>query len=374
MESFRWDECFLTGIPDVDSQHRRLVDTINRLSDLLAGTGKNPSVSIESVMEELVDYTRTHFTDEERMMRERGIDARHLEPHAAAHAQFVAELGPMRERAMTSPEAGEQTMKFLIHWLAYHILGTDQSMARQLARIDGGDGPEDAFIAEERERSSSTGPLLRALNGLFQQVYGRNRELSELNRTLEARVAERTAKLSKANAQLEAMAMTDVLTGLPNRRNAMSAFEREWDRAAPEGVGVACLMIDADGFKPVNDTHGHEAGDHVLKELARALRHSVRTDDMVARLGGDEFLVICPRTDLEGSRRLAEKVRESIAAMSVPVGSGRWQGSVSVGFAVRREGMARPEELIKAADDGVYLAKRAGRNCVRTADPSAATE
>ena len=370
MESFRWEECFLTGIGEVDAQHRRLVDTTNRLGDLLAGTGTELVVGTESVMQELVDYTRTHFTDEERLMRAHGIAARHLEPHVAAHAQFVAELGPLRERATESPEAGEQTMKFLIHWLAYHILGTDRSMARQLAAIDGGERPEDAFLAEERERSSSTGPLLRALDGLFQQAYGRNRELSELNRTLEARVAERIEKLSEANARLEAMAMTDALTGLPNRRHAMSAFEREWDRADPEGVGVACAMIDADGFKPVNDAYGHEAGDIVLRELARALSHTVRTDDLVARLGGDEFLLICPRPDLEGARRIAEKVRETVASMRVAVGDGVWRGSVSVGVAARRDGMVRPEDLIKAADDAVYCAKKAGRNRVMTSDPT----
>jgi hemerythrin len=166
------------------------------------------------------------------------------------------------------------------------------------------------------------------------------------------------------------MALTDVLTGLPNRRHVLSALEREWDRITPGEPPVACLMIDADGFKPVNDTHGHGAGDLVLRELARALVHAVRTDDVVARLGGDEFLALSPRTDAEGARRIAEKVRESVASMNVPIGeSGSWRGSVSVGVAARGQEMARPEDLVKEADGAVYRAKSAGRNCVRGPGP-----
>jgi len=369
MELFEWDESFLTGIGAIDSQHRGLVDTINQLGELLAGE-RRVAGSVERLSRALTQYTRTHFEYEERMMRQGGIDPRHLEAHVAAHVQFAAHLGPLSELASTDADARERTMAFLIHWLAHHILGTDKAMARQLAAIEEGRSPAEAFTAEEVDRDASVGPLLRALDGLFQQVYGRNRQLAELNRTLEARVTERTERLTIANRQLEALASTDVLTQLPNRRHAMAAFEREWDRAAPDGQQLACMMIDADEFKPVNDVHGHDAGDLVLRALARALRHAVRTDDLVARLGGDEFLVMCPRTGLRGAHSIAEKVRESVASLRVPVGEGVWQGSVSIGVASRLPGMRRPEDLIAAADDAVYLAKQAGRNCVRSSAPS----
>ena len=126
-------------------------------------------------------------------------------------------------------------------------------------------------------------------------------------------------------------------------------------------------MVDADGFKAVNDRHGHDAGDVVLCTLARELQHGVRTDDVVCRLGGDEFFVICPATDGDGARTVAEHLRETVSALRVAAGAGVWHGSISVGIGSRQPAMGGYEELIKAADQGVYAAKRAGRNCVRTA-------
>jgi hemerythrin len=125
------------------------------------------------------------------------------------------------------------------------------------------------------------------------------------------------------------------------------------------------MMIDADGFKPINDTFGHDAGDVVLRELAQALRDGVRTDDVVCRLGGDEFFILCPRTALADGLNVAEKLRGDIASLRVPAGTGTWHGSISVGVA-ENDDLECPEILLKVADDGVYAAKRGGRNRVAT--------
>jgi hemerythrin len=127
------------------------------------------------------------------------------------------------------------------------------------------------------------------------------------------------------------------------------------------------MMVDADGFKQINDLYGHDAGDEVLRQAARNMRYAVRTDDIVCRLGGDEFFIICPRTPLDGALQLAEKMRAAIAALRIPAGSGEWRGSISVGVAQRLAGMWNIEDLVKAADQGVYAAKGRGRNCVATA-------
>ena len=264
------------------------------------------------------------------------------------------------------PDAAKPLLKFLTYWLAFHILGTDQSMARQVRAIQAGQNPAEAFSAEEVMKEGATEPLLHALNGLFHQVSERNRELLELNRTLEEKVAERTRALSEANHRLEEMALTDVLTGLPNRRHAMSRFTHDWAEAQTNGTPLACMMIDADGFKQINDNYGHDAGDEVLRQLSRNLCYSVRTDDFVCRLGGDEFLIVCPHTSLDGALHAAELMRQAIAALRVSAGNGTWSGSISVGVAVRAPEMRGPEDLLKAADEGVYLAKQNGRNCVRS--------
>lgn len=104
--------------------------------------------------------------------------------------------------------------------------------------------------------------------------------------------------------------MTDALTGLPNRRHALQQLKTLWEESTRSASPLSVMMIDADHFKEVNDTCGHDAGDLVLGELARTLQHAVRTDDLVSRLGGDEFLIICPDTDSSGGRQIAETVRK----------------------------------------------------------------
>ena len=131
------------------------------------------------------------------------------------------------------------------------------------------------------------------------------------------------------------------------------------------------MMIDADGFKGINDSYGHEAGDEVLRQLSLSLKEAVRTDDMVCRLGGDEFLIVCANTPLDGALRTAEKVRSEVANLRVAAGTGAWQGSISVGVAVRQPDMLNIEDLLKTADEGVYIAKRNGRNQVATVCVSA---
>ena len=365
MESFRWDKHFETGLEKVDQQHHALVDLINGFGEALTGPGPVSGAQIELLFEELTGYAQFHFQEEEALMRQFGLDAKYIESHVQLHREFVHEVVQMHEVASDRLKAAEQLFKFLTHWLAFHILGIDQGVARQVRAIAAGQTAANAFTAELRRKEGATEPLLAALNGLFALVSERNRDLMELNRTLEQKVAERTRSLHEANCQLEAASRTDVLTGLPNRRHAMAHFGRLWTSSTERSEPLACLMVDADGFKSINDSYGHDAGDEVLRRLAQALRDATRSDDFVCRLGGDEFLVICPNTALKGAMNVAELLRTVVAQLQVPVaGSGDWRGSISVGVAARTDTMAAPEDLIRAADEGVYLAKRNGRNRV----------
>jgi diguanylate cyclase (GGDEF)-like protein/PAS domain S-box-containing protein len=225
-----------------------------------------------------------------------------------------------------------------------------------------------AFVEDITERKNAETKLQQYRDHLEELVSERNFELVQLNKTLEARVAERTLALTNANQRLDEVANTDMLTGLPNRRYAMHCAASAWDTSIRERTPLACMMIDADGFKVINDTYGHDAGDAVLRALSLQLQHAVRNDDIVCRLGGDEFLVICTGTPLDGAMTLAESVRKEVAALCVRVGKGEWRGSISVGVAARTGTMTALGDLIKAADQGVYVAKRNGRNCVAISD------
>lgn len=370
MITFEWTSNFLTELPSVDGQHEHLVDLINRLGQSI-GDNEIAEVDLQQLFAELVEYAQFHFADEEKLMRESGIDARHIDRHMAIHRRFLKDLDAMNSASHgQAAQSGSGIHDYLVHWLTYHILGQDQDMAQQIAAVQSGIEPATAFAAHERSEDAAVEPLLSALNRLLQELSGRNGELLELNRTLEQRVARRTEALLQANQELETLSRTDVLTGLSNRRHAMMLLDALWKESKTNNKPVSALMVDADNFKEVNDTYGHDAGDEVLIELSRVLKDSVRTDDLVFRLGGDEFLVLCPATDFDGAMQVAAALSRRVATMKVATGTGYWKNSISVGVATSTSAMETFDALIKEADDGVYLAKSAGKDCVRSSQAS----
>lgn len=379
MPIFQWSPQLETGDAEVDGQHRRLVELIGALSRLLEERHELEPDALAPVRDELFEYARHHFRTEEGLMVAGGADPRHQEAHRREHREFVAQVETMVAHPVGDPlGAARALLAYLVHWLTYHILGTDHALVRQLQAIARGRTPAEALAEAERGGDPATGTLLASMRALFETLVERNRALTVLADTLEARVRERTEALTAANAELrdmvqqvERLALTDALTALPNRRYAMQALSRGWAGASRWGRAMSVLLVNADAFKPVNDEHGHEAGDVVLRTLATALRNCVRGYDEVCRLGGDEFLVIALETSLEGALALAERLRATIAALEVPVGDrGVWRGSVSIGVASRGPGVADVETLLRAADEGVYAAKRAGKNAVRACQPA----
>ncbi len=174
------------------------------------------------------------------------------------------------------------------------------------------------------------------------------------------------AELAVTNRRLQEVALTDSLTGLPNRRFAMERLRQEWAASSRNRRPLACMVIDVDNFKRINDTYGHDAGDVALKDTAAAFRKALRGHDVVCRVGGDEFLVICPDTGLEAALACAERVRVAVERVPIHAGTHKLNASLSVGVAVREPGMRDPDDLIKGADRGVYVAKQRGRNKVGT--------
>jgi two-component system cell cycle response regulator len=163
-----------------------------------------------------------------------------------------------------------------------------------------------------------------------------------------------------------ALALTDSLTGLYNRRYLMAHLDGLMARGAEAGQGPGLLMLDIDHFKRVNDTHGHAAGDAVLREVANRVARHVRGFDLVARYGGEEFVVVMPDTDLSVASMIAERLRNVVAAKPIALGDGAGEidVTVSIGIAAAREGGDSPAALLQRADKALYSAKAGGRNCV----------
>jgi two-component system, cell cycle response regulator len=163
-----------------------------------------------------------------------------------------------------------------------------------------------------------------------------------------------------------ALALTDSLTGLYNRRYLMAHLEGLMSRAAEGAQGPAVLMLDIDYFKRVNDSHGHAAGDAVLREVAARIARHVRGFDLVARYGGEEFVVVMPETQLAVAAMVAERLRKVVAAKPIALGEGQdaLDLTISAGIAVTREGGDSAAAILQRADKALYEAKGRGRNCV----------
>lgn len=202
-----------------------------------------------------------------------------------------------------------------------------------------------------------------------QSLVQLSNELQERNQQLQHEVAER----ERAEAEARYLAQHDALTGLPNRILFIDRLDTAITRAARHGEPTALLYIDIDGFKPVNDKHGHTAGDALLRQIGQRLCAGVRSSDTVSRLGGDEFAVVLEEiSDLTEARQIAEQLRGTLATpfvlerdgtgITVNVGG-------SIGIALFPDHAAEREALISAADEAMYAAKKRGKNhCLSASD------
>jgi len=184
---------------------------------------------------------------------------------------------------------------------------------------------------------------------------------------LATRLARPVARVLADAARLARQAHTDGLTGLANRRLLDERLDGELDHARRLGTNLSFVLADIDDFKQINDRHGHQAGDAVLRAVAAIFAETVRELDLAARFGGEEIALVLPGTQLVGARRLAERIRKAIEDLRVPTASGEVV-SVTASFgAASYPSYGSVDALVAAADGALYEAKRRGKNVVETA-------
>jgi len=182
------------------------------------------------------------------------------------------------------------------------------------------------------------------------------------------RIIDLHRQLEDKSAQLEEVACTDVLTGLPNRRAIKDWANKQLNGGARHGFPVWVVLGDLDSFKEINDTFGHEAGDTVLRTFADTLKKLTRISDMCGRLGGDEFLIVISHVSAENIELAINRFRELFGSLSFPFAGKSVSISATFGVAGSESGNLRNfDALVRKADEMLYEAKRAGRNCVRVA-------
>ena len=183
-------------------------------------------------------------------------------------------------------------------------------------------------------------------------------------KSTEQRLKLMLSELEKSSNRLEELAKSDPLTGLLNRRGLETILERELALARRNQSEVIAVLVDLDSFKGINDVYGHAGGDMVLKNVAKAMKDTVRTSDWVGRIGGDEFMIFLPSTSLENGVMCAERIREAVVASPVSKDGGLIKATISLGVARLPQEVSTLEQVLELTKSGLKSSKKAGKNTV----------
>ncbi|QBK05204.1 diguanylate cyclase [Hylemonella gracilis] len=253
---------------------------------------------------------------------------------------------------------------FVFAFIAYRLATRVSQPIEQLARAVRDVERRDRLpvYPDEHKQINEIRQLSASIQSMTGALLRHEKELKTLNASLEQQVHERTEALSIANQELERLATVDGLTGVHNRRHFDARIKEAFQLLGRSERGFGLLLLDIDHFKSINDRHGHQAGDEVLRRLGQLLTQSTRVTDFVARYGGEEFVVLLPEcTDPNEGSAVAEKIRAAVAATDFPeVG----QVTASVGLSLARKDDASAEAVVTRADQALYEAKAQGRNRV----------
>ncbi len=272
----------------------------------------------------------------------------------ASAAHWTTDIGGLVGRRLVDvlvpgPEFGQVDILECTEPVGFTVLGSSRLFRGRTCRGQGG-----SYVVAELVVSGDN-RVLSMLSQSNNELLGLMRQLRVKNRELE-----------QANARIEELMLTDVLTGMANRRALEQRWVVECNRAERHGTPLCVAILDIDHFKSVNDNHGHLVGDSVLSAVAEVLTGGIRKVDMAARWGGEEFLMLLPETDLPGAKVLAERLRLGIAEKECC--DGRVRVTASLGLAQFQKG-DDVDSLVRRADEALYRAKRSGRNRTETWEP-----
>lgn len=256
-------------------------------------------------------------------------------------------------------------LMLLVYWLSRVISAPIEQLSTIASKVADGDNLSELNVSSNTHELKI---LIASLNAMTARLAIKKRELININDQLEHKVEERTAELKKSNLELASLAQKldllarqDTLTALNNRMCADEHLQKEHARMLRTQSAYCILLMDIDYFKKINDNFGHAIGDQVLQRVSTLLKSVIRTSDVVARFGGEEFLCILPETSIAGGQILADKICRMIAAHDMPE-CGRV--TISIGVALSSIKDKNAGDVVKRADQAMYLAKENGRNQV----------
>lgn len=318
-------------------------------------------VEADPIIAELyVDAVRTR-------VREARIDAIGLDDAGAAEALLAADVAVCSAGAR--PESALDTLNRVL------LLRPELPVIVLLPGCAAGNGLQQAIEQGAADVLLRTHGYLDQLPVTVRRVVMHARGVGFADarhrglRTALAGIREENQTLQQLIDRLESMALTDSLTGLLNRRALDAALTRVFAASKRYGHELSCLVIDADGFKAVNDELGHARGDELIKLIASGIVAEFRQSDIAARPGGDEFVVLLPHTGPREAAAVAQRLRARFAREAASLcGDCRHGPTLTVGVSSRiGSGVTTAETLLAAADQALYAGKRGGRDCVITA-------
>ncbi|MCC8933438.1 sensor domain-containing diguanylate cyclase [Rhizobium sp. 'Codium 1'] len=262
-----------------------------------------------------------------------GKDARHYHDGSALIGRSLFEVLKDDKARWFAAEIGKALECGVLHIVEYELSGSDVKGA--------GDGPSEPIWFEGRVRA------------LPFQVDGEDAVVW---------VASNITEKNDVERKLRELSETDALTGLYNRRKLIETLDHRMQIFASEQSQTSVLIFDLDNFKRLNDERGHHAGDSALIEIARLCRENLRQDDVIARIGGDEFVIVMPDLDCKDALAIADRLRKRVSAELRE--SLRYESTISGGVSEFNQPDRFSCDILKRADEGLYVSKRAGRNRV----------
>jgi diguanylate cyclase (GGDEF)-like protein/hemerythrin-like metal-binding protein len=360
-EVFLWNKNFETGVEIIDEQHKNLVSLLNKLTVTLI---YDDSFEVARVFEEMAAYAEYHFKTEEAIWAPCFKDDAWLTSHQEIHSSFIPSVLKLKEEQGDMPlrETMEHILKFLIHWLVYHIVDSDKRMAIVLENMQAGASLEEAKNISDEEMYNSAQVLIDTVLIMYDEISSRT--LSLMRERLKRKAAEEA--LIQANRELEKRAITDQLTGLFNRRHFDEVFALELRKNRRNKRNLTLIMLDIDFFKKLNDQYGHAQGDSALEKLGQLLKELCRRPgDIAFRIGGEEFAIVISEQSPSSSHGFAERIRGKVEALKIPSvnNDAMIRIRVSVGVITKVPELTDSvKTYMNEADARLYRAKGQGRN------------
>lgn len=358
-EVFPWNRNFETGIEEIDNQHKKLIEIINKLADRLT---QEETFEIEESFQELAAYAEYHFKSEEAIWKKSIKDEEIIKAHEKSHISFLPKVIEMKNRKSSIHDTIEDILLFLIRWLAFHIIDEDKRVALIIHAINDGKNLSEAkFISEDIMSGSMkiiTETILSMYDDLSVQTIGLIRE-----RKARVRVEK---ELKDINKKLEKLSITDQLTGLYNRRHFEDVFNRELKRAKRAKSSFSVILLDIDYFKRLNDLYGHNQGDKALVSLADCLKNvTKRASDFAFRVGGEEFAIITSDEESIAAINIIKILQNNLKELAI-LNEGSDVSkylTISAGILslIPSDG-DNIDSIMKRVDDRLYEAKRRARN------------